>query len=226
MLSLADALSMSNEGQLEGRPRELVKKALAVEPQNLTALWLSGMAASQAGEYPEAIKQWEKTLALLEGKPNEKTAVQNLIEEAKSRLNPAQKSELATAEKQSKDATSKPSDISKASVKVSVSLSDTLKDKAAPDDLVFIYAKAMSGPPMPLAAVRKQVKDLPFELELNDAMAMMPDLKLSSFKEFSVGARISKTGQPIPKNGDLFVEKMSVTSGDTLTLEINEIYQK
>ena len=230
MLSLADALSMSNNGQLEGRPRDLVNKALTIEPQNITALWLSGMAASQAGDYHEAIMQWQKVLPSLAEKPNEKTAVNNLIAEAKSRMNPAQKSELAATENQLQETqdgeNQQSADVSKASIKLSISLSDILKDKAAPNDYVFIYAKAMSGPPMPLAAVRKQVKDLPFEVELNDAMAMMPNLKLSSFQEVSVGARISKTGQPIPQNGDLFIEKTAIKSGDSLSLEINEIYKK
>lgn len=231
MLSLADALSMSNNGLLVGRPRELVKKALTFEPQNITALWLSGMAASQSGEYPEAIIQWQKVLPFLNDKPDEQTAVKNLIAEAKSRLNSDQKSELeANLEKPSTENT----DSSKLNntvsndvgIKVNISLSDTLKDKASPEDYVFIYAKAMSGPPMPLAAVRKQVKDLPLEVVLNDEMAMMPNLKLSAFKNVAVGARISKTGQPIPNNGDLFNEKTEVQSGDSISLEINEIYKK
>ena len=111
-------------------------------------------------------------------------------------------------------------------IKVIVSLSEELKAKASPTDLVFIYAKAMSGPPMPLAAVRKQVQDLPMEVVLNDAMAMMPNLKLSSFDSVVVGARVSKTGQPIAQNGDLFAEKRSIKNGDNISIEINEVLAK
>ncbi|MGK0271038.1 MAG: cytochrome c-type biogenesis protein CcmH [Cocleimonas sp.] len=224
MLSLADALSMDNTGQLEGRPRELVKNALMLEPQNTTALWLSGMAASQAGEYPEAISQWQKVLLFLKDKPNEKTAVSNLIDEAKSRLTPDQIAKQTSKTSQATDKITENTNITE--IKVSISLSDSLKDHASPDDYVFIYAKAMSGPPMPLAAVRKQVKNLPLELTLNDDMAMMPGLKLSSFKNVAVGARISKIGQPVPQNGDLFNEKIDVKSGESVSLEINEIYKK
>jgi len=225
MLSLADALSMDNKGQLEGRPRALVKKALTIEPQNITALWLSGMAASQAGEYHEAIAQWQKVLLNLGDKPEEKTAIKNLIAEAKGRLNADEKKKLSIDNQETTEIKQNNSSI-KTGIKVSISLSETLKSQTTADDYIFIYAKAMNGPPMPLAAVRKQVKELPFELVLNDDMAMMPDLKLSSFPVVSVGARISKTGQPIPQNGDLFIEKTEIKLGDSVELEINEIYKK
>ncbi|MCF6190785.1 MAG: cytochrome c [Cocleimonas sp.] len=111
-------------------------------------------------------------------------------------------------------------------ITVSISLSDKLKSQASSTDLVFIYAKAMSGPPMPLAVVKKQVKDLPIEIVLNDEMAMMPNLKLSGFSEIKVGARISKSGQPIARNGDLFSEKASIKVGDKVSIEIDTVVVK
>lgn len=224
MLALADALSMNNNGQLIGRPRNLVNKALEIEPSNITALWLSGMAASQEDDFLEAIDHWQKVLPLIKNKPEETAAVNGLIAEAKSRLKPDQAAELDKLTIKNKDANNDKTDA--IGIKLSISISEELKDKASPDDFVFIYAKAMSGPPMPLAAVRKQVKELPFEVELNDAMAMMPELKLSSFKNVSVGARISKTGQPIAQNGDLFNEKSEIKLGDSVSLEINQVLEK
>lgn len=223
MVSLANALSLENKGKLIGRPRTLVNKALTIDSGNVTALWLSGMAASQEGEYLESIEQWEKVLPFLETKPSQMKSVTALIAESKRRLKPTEKSELAAAQNKVKE---NDVDTDNKEVKVTISLSDNFKDKASPDDFVFIYAKAMSGPPMPLAAVKKQVKDLPVEIVLNDEMAMMPSLKLSSFKNVSVGARISKTGEPIAKNGDLFNEKEGVTLGDTISLEIDKTFKK
>lgn len=225
LLSLADALSMSNQGQVVGRPAELIEKALQMEPDNITALWLSGMAARQQGHNLKAIAQWKKVLPLITDQPQQIIEVNRLISEAKSQLTPEQSAALPANNSESNVKQEKTNATSEG-IKVTVSISDAFKDKANPTDLVFIYAKAMSGPPMPLAAVRKQVKDLPLDVVLNDEMAMMPNLKLSSFSDVIVGARVSKTGQPIAQNGDLYSEKTSIKSGESVTLEINSVLSK
>ncbi len=215
LLAVADSLAMANNGEITGRPITLINQALEIEPNNLTALWLGGMAARQQNDHVLAVTRWKKVLALASD-PTEREEVRSLITEAMSQLTPEQKSKIKAPE----EVAATPG------VTVTVSLSKEFKAQTKPTDLVFIYAKAMSGPPMPLAAVRKQVKDLPLEIELNDTMAMMPSLKLSSFNEVIVGARISKSGRPIAQNGDLFSEKSSVKAGDKVSLEIDSIVSK
>lgn len=89
-----------------------------------------------------------------------------------------------------------------ASVKVSVSLSPATAKKAQPTDAVFIFARAANGPRVPLAVVRKQVKDLPATVVLDDSTAMSPQMKLSSVPEVVVVARVSKSGDAMPHAGD------------------------
>jgi hypothetical protein len=104
-------------------------------------------------------------------------------------------------------ATSTAQSASAASANVRVSgqirLDPDLQGKVSPEDTVFVFARAAEGPRMPLAIVRKQVKDLPLDFSLDDTDAMNPAMKMSNFEEVIVGARISKTGDAIPKSGDL-----------------------
>jgi cytochrome c-type biogenesis protein CcmH len=94
-----------------------------------------------------------------------------------------------------------------------VKLNGALESRASPDDTVFIFARAAQGPPMPLAVVRKQVKDLPVRFTLDDSMAMAPNLKLSAFPEVVITARISKSGSVKAQSGDLQGASQAVKPG-------------
>lgn len=232
MLSLADALSMSTNGNIAGRPAELINKVLTIEPDNLTGLWLGGMASRQQRDYVTAIKRWNSALAQLQN-PSEIKEVKSLIGEAMKQLTPEQQAFLEEELKVTHKTIAVPAPVKTSDTKtagkgitVSITLSEKLKSQAQPNDLVFIYAKAVTGPPMPLAAARKQVKDLPLKIVLDDSMAMMPAMKLSGFSEVVVGARISKSGQPIAQNGDLFTEKKPIKAGESVELEIDSVVQK
>lgn len=82
-------------------------------------------------------------------------------------------------------------------------LSDALKSQADPNDTLFVLARAAQGPKMPLAILRKQVKDLPLSFSLDDSMAMSPEMKMSNFDQVVVVVRVSKSGNAMPQPGDL-----------------------
>ena len=84
-----------------------------------------------------------------------------------------------------------------------VEIAPSLAERVAPDDTLFIYARAAEGPRMPLAVVRAKAKDLPFAFTLDDRNAIAQGLKLSSQGRVIVGARISKSGNATPQRGDL-----------------------
>lgn len=231
MLSLADSLTMLSNGEVKSRPVELINKALELEPNNRIALWLGGMVARQQGDSLTAIQRWKKVLTQVND-PGEREEVNSLIAEAVSQLTPEQKATLSTTA----NVEASPTKVKEENVKapivngtgigVMVSLSAEMKAKVNLTDTVFVYAKALKGPPMPLAAAKKQVKDLPFEVFLDDSMAMMPSMKLSMFQEVVVGARISLSGQPIAQNGDLYTEQKPVKAGDKVKLAIDTIFVK
>jgi cytochrome c-type biogenesis protein CcmH len=96
--------------------------------------------------------------------------------------------------------------------------------RAAPDDVVYIFARAVQGPRMPLAIVSKQVKDLPATVVLDDSSGMMSDMKLSSAAQVIVIARVSKTGNPSAQAGDLEGKSAAIKPGtQALDLSIAEV---
>ena len=187
----ADALAMTSGQTLEGKPMEMVQRALKLDPNHEKSLWLAGTAAYNEGNYSGAIDYWNRLLKQMSPGSKESQQVMSIIAEAQDLADgktpaPVARSTAATAK-----------------VAGVVSLSADLAGKAAPTDTVYIFAKAAQGPPMPLAAFRAQVKDLPIQFNLDDSMAPTPMAHLSDFFQVVVGARISKSGNPMPQSGDL-----------------------
>lgn len=208
LVQYADALAMNNNGKITGKPEELLKKALELNPNQPEALWLSGIAATERGDFAASIRFWSKARQNLQEDAASVSMLDEAIADAKRRMDGgegpvAPPSAAAAPAAEPSQPTAQTNAAGSASVSVKVSLSEEIAAKAKPGDIVFIYAKAVSGPPMPLAAVRSKVSDLPATIVLDDSQAMMPNMKMSSFPEVIVGARISLSGQPTAQPGDL-----------------------
>lgn len=174
----AQALYFAADKQWSPQLQALTDEALQADPKEVTSLGLRGIAAFEGERYQEAIDYWQRLLAQLPEGDASRAALQGGIDRAAERLG------------------GKPAAPVAARLKVRVELAAALKDKVKPDDTVFIFARALNGPPMPLAAKRVTVAQLPIEVELSDADAMMPQMKLSDFAEVKLVARVSRAGQP------------------------------
>jgi cytochrome c-type biogenesis protein CcmH len=177
----AQALYFAANKQWSAQVQALTDEALKADPNEVTSLGLRGIAAFEGERYQEAIDYWNRLLAQLPEGDASRAALQGGIDRAAERLG---------------GNTGKPETPVAARLKVRVELAPALKDKVKPSDTVFIFARATSGPPMPLAAKRVTVAQLPLEVELSDADAMMPQMKLSDFAEVQLVARVSRAGQP------------------------------
>lgn len=215
LLAYAEALGQMAGNDFTGKPAELISKAHNLNPEDLNGLWMIGIVSYQNGEYQDALNSWEKLEAKLTPQSKDIASVQNAISDVRQKLGLENKlPSIAQAEPAAETAAPQTAS-NESAIEVILKLAPELQDRVNPDDLVFIYAKAISGPPMPLAAARKRVKDLPLTVILDDSMAMMPQMKLSSFSEVVVGARISKTGKPVAQSGDLEGEIQPVTPGQS-----------
>lgn len=200
-------VAQSPQHLIEGEPLELLQGVLKADPQNQRALWLLGIRDYQAGRYPEAIARWNTLLALLPAGSEVAQSVQNQIADAEARRDgktPPQMPVAAAAPKSTPaPATATTADASSPSLTVKVALDPKLADKLDKDATLFVFARAASGPPMPLAIQRLKAGALPTTVTLDDSMGMMPAMKLSKFPQVVVGARVSRSGNAMPQSGDL-----------------------
>jgi cytochrome c-type biogenesis protein CcmH len=209
----ADALAVVNGRNLEGEPSQLIARALEIDPNNLKALSLAGTAAYLRKDFTGALRHWDK-LAQVAPDSDFVRQIQRGIDEARRQAGvPAPMAQATT-----------PGTAARASVSGTVTLAKQLAAKASPEDTVFVFARAAEGSRVPLAILRKQVKDLPLKFTLDDSMAMSPSAKLSGSPKVIVGARISKSGGALAQPGDLQGLSAPVTLGASgLAIEISQV---
>lgn len=218
----ADSMVMADGGVFNDESGALLSRALELDPGNIKGLWLAGHWKNQSGAYTEALDYWQQAAAQLPADSKDAAVINEQIGQLQAKLGIAAAPGVAAAP--AAVATTPATDTDQgASLQVHVSLATDIATAAAADDTVFIYARAAQGPRMPLAIVRKQVKDLPITVTLNDSMAMTPQMVLSNFDQVTVGARVSKTGGAMPVSGDLqgSVSPVDTQTGDTIQITID-----
>lgn len=197
----ADAQAMANGQSLVGEPTKMLDKALAIDPANPKALALSGSAAMERGDYAAAVRHWENLLKQVPKDSEDAKMIEGGIQQARDFLAQSKggKAPVMAAQPEPEKIVSD----GKERITGTITLDEAVKANASPEDTLFVVARALSGPKMPLAIIRKQVKDLPLKYSLDDTMAMAAEMKLSNFDQVVVLARVSKSGTAMPQAGDL-----------------------
>ena len=214
LVNYADVFAMTQDGSLMGKPIELINKALSIDPKNPKALALAGTAKFEQGEFNQAAVYWEELLAIIPAESKLAQSVSGSIKQAKSLASNNQEN-ILIAKQQPPESDKKIVNKSLSqTISGVVNISPALSAKTSPGDTLYIYARAKSGPRMPLAIVRLQAKDLPAKFTLKDGMGMNPNMKLTSFPEVVISARVTKSGKAVPANGDLQGFSKVVRIGD------------
>ncbi len=214
LADMADALGVRNGNSLTGEPLVMVQRALKLDPDNLKALMLAGSEAFDRRDADAAIRHWQR---MIDKGPADHPLVRQAaagIEEVRRATGAAPSAAasgpaagpaagpMAAAATAATPAAADPAAVAAARIGGSVSLTAGLAG-VSPEDTVFIFARPAEGARVPLAVVRKQVKDLPTDFTLDDSNAMSPAARLSGATRVIVGARISKSGNPMSQPGDI-----------------------
>ncbi len=196
---------------------QLFTRALRIDPDHQKGLWYAGLAAFQLEDYADAAGYWEKLIQRLP--PDQQQAISALqayLEEAREKAG----TETAGASMTEDETTRQRAESAIAAVTVNVSLAEELQDQVGAADTLFIYARARPGPKMPVALVRMTASDLPATVTLDDTVAMIPAMNLSSVEQLEVIARISKSGRAAMQSGDLYGSIYPVFTDGTTTVDV------
>ncbi len=196
LVEAAQARAMADpEKHMDDEAVALLQQALSTHPDHQRAHWYLGIAQRQRGQHAEAAATWEAILPQVD----ERTALalREQIDQARNAaglplLAEAQPAEQAT-----------PAAAATTLLTVTVELAPELQGELAPGDTLFVFARQIDGPPMPVAAKRLPASGFPLTVELSDDDSPMPTLKLSQLEQVHLVARISRSGSATPQSGDL-----------------------
>lgn len=215
LVEYADTLATTANGNLEGQPLALVERALALDPNQPMALALAATAAFKRQDFALAAQHWERLLPSLPPDSEDASWVASRLAEIRGAgaISGAAPAAAPVAGAVTAARAAMPPSISAAAPKSApaasseirgrVSLAPALAAEVLPTDTVFVFARAVQGPRMPLALQRARVSELPLSFRLDDSSAMAPELKLSGATEVRIEARISRSGSATPAANDL-----------------------
>jgi len=217
----ADVLATRAMGNFNGKPMEMVTRALQVDPEHPMALSLAATAAYNRSDFAQAVVHWEHLLRIVPAESDDAKWLSEAVAKTRAQMGSPAASQAVAAAADKKTANAS---VGGMSISGRVSLAPALASKVAPTDTVFIFARSPQGPRMPLAVQRVHVADLPFDFKLDDSMAMSPEFKISGAAEVRIEARISKNGSATPGPGDLIGVGPVVKPGTSkVALQIDQV---
>lgn len=196
----AEALAFASGQDVSGHAAELFEQALQLDPGNGKALWYGGLASALTGDYPTARARWQRLL----DQPGLAEEMRAALDDRIVRLDQVIAANAGAAGVPAADeGAAAATAAAPVSLKVQVSLAPALASKVPSGATLFVFAKAASGPPMPLAVQKLGPAKLPLEVTLDESMAMAPGLSLSKFDQYVITARYSAAGSVQAQPGDL-----------------------
>ena len=189
LISYSQVLLLEGSEANMTRAAGMLSKVLKVEPTNLDAISLLALIAYERKDWPQAKAAFEVLLASMEKNDSRYSMISERISDIEQQMQT--------------EGSVMPVTNTTGAIAVTVVIAKELIDKQPKDGILFIFAKAASGSPMPLAAVKLAKYSFPITVELSDSSAMVAGLNLSSAENIIISARISIDDSVMPSSGEL-----------------------
>ncbi|MDO6836272.1 c-type cytochrome biogenesis protein CcmI [Pseudoalteromonas carrageenovora] len=188
LISFSQVLLLEGSEANMTRAAGMLSKVLKVEPTNLDAISLLALIAYERKDWPQAKAAFEVLLASMQKNDTRYEMITGRIADIEEQMQ-AEGSVLPVT--------------TQSVINVTVKLTDELKQQQPESGILFVFAKAAQGSPMPLAVVKLKEYSFPMSVQLTDANAMVAGLNLSSAQDIVISARISKDESVMPSSGEL-----------------------
>jgi cytochrome c-type biogenesis protein CcmH len=200
----ADVLGMAQGRNLAGKPYQLVRAALEIDPKHRKSLALAGTAAMEGGDFTTSVQYWQTLASVVAPGSEDEAQVRAIIEEVRMRAAAAGKPLPAKVEPSAPRVATAPSKVAPGkSVAGSVVIAPEVAARVSQSDTLFVFARAENGSRIPLAVLRTSARELPLAFTLDDSMSMSPQARLSQAESVRIEARITRSGTAQPQAGDL-----------------------
>ncbi len=195
LLQYASVLASTQEGDFSGAPQSLIDQALEVDQNSVHALYLVGIVAANDGDLLLAGQSWKKALYLLPSDHPDKAVIEGAL------------NTLSNFES-TNDFT----------LTINLEISEDILALRSSQDYLMVYAKALTGSPIPIAIIKIPLKDFNGTVSLSDSDSL--SAKLSESSEVLVVVRISSTGMATKQASDVEIVSGVVSLAETRVVNL------
>jgi cytochrome c-type biogenesis protein CcmH len=223
LAEFAESIALTQDNRFDGRPVQLLERALAADADEPKAIALMGAAQYQIGNLPRAKLYLGRLYAEMPADMPERQAIGDVLARIDRELGtqapsakdstPARPSESNPSSPQPRIPAAADAKPGAATVGGTISLAPEMAGRAPATYTLFVVARAEQGSRIPLAVLRIDNPTLPLKFQLDDRHAMDPSRTISSTPRLLVEARLSRDGNAMRQPGDLASDSVAVSSG-------------
>lgn len=220
----AETIAMMNNGSFTGKPFDLLSRSLDIDTRHKPSLWMMALVNQQMGNHDAAVILFQLLKREISPDGSSSQTIDSAMDVSVTYIESQIEDDVVSSTKDEPESAAQ-SAVDKPEINLYITLEPEILNTFLPDDTVYIYAQDPNGSDTPLAVTRRRVSDFPTIVTLDDSMAMMPELTLSSSEIVTVGARASRSGTAMPLTGDWEVELYEVPVETTEVIPLNIHYE-